>query len=196
MQNKVIIIVLVVAVLLVGGIVVSRNSGTNQKDVASNNNTAMEKDKMMADEKMEQDKMMANNEAMANKDSMTKDGDKMMENKDAMMQKSAGTYVDYSESVLSQAQEATKSGRKAVIFFHASWCPNCIAADKAFKSALSGGSFPENITVIKTDYDSQTELKKKYGITGQHTFVQVDGSGNQITKWIGGDVAELSSKTK
>ncbi len=38
---------------------------------------------------------------------------------------------------------------------------------------------------VKTDYDTERELKKKYGVTYQHTFVQVDAQGNQIKKWGG-----------
>ena len=68
-----------------------------------------------------------------------------------------------------------------VLFFHASWCPTCKSAD----SAISGGTLPEGLTVLKVDYDSETELKKKYGVTYQHTFVQVDKDGNQLKKWTG-----------
>jgi hypothetical protein len=42
------------------------------------------------------------------------------------------------------------------------------------------------VTILKTDYDKETELKKKYGVTYQHTLVQVDKSGNMIKKWSGG----------
>jgi len=40
----------------------------------------------------------------------------------------------------------------------------------------------------KTDYDTQTELKERYEVVAQHTFVQVDENGDLVTKWIGGDV--------
>jgi hypothetical protein len=46
-------------------------------------------------------------------------------------------------------------------------------------------SIPAGITILKTDYDSETELKKKYGVTTQHTLVQVDKDGNLIKKWSG-----------
>jgi hypothetical protein len=35
------------------------------------------------------------------------------------------------------------------------------------------------------DYDNSDELKKKYGVTYQHTLVQVDKDGNLIKKWSG-----------
>jgi hypothetical protein len=43
---------------------------------------------------------------------------------------------------------------------------------------------------LKVDYESSTELKKKYGVTYQHTLVQVDAQGNMITKWSGGNTLE------
>lgn len=113
-----------------------------------------------------------------------------------MMAGTAGAYVDYSPEALASAQADQKDGRKVVLFFHAPWCPYCVAADKDFKAALSADTFPQNVTLLKTDYDSQTELKRKYGVTTQHTFVQIDSSGNQITKWISGESAELGTKVK
>jgi hypothetical protein len=35
------------------------------------------------------------------------------------------------------------------------------------------------------DYDNSTALKQKYGVTMQHTLVQVDAKGNLIAKWTG-----------
>lgn len=78
---------------------------------------------------------------------------------------------------------------KSVIFFHAPWCPYCKAADKEFIDHAQ--EIPAEVAVIKVDYDSNTELKQKYGVTYQHTFVQVDKEGNQITKWNGGDIENL-----
>ncbi len=106
---------------------------------------------------------------------------------------STSTYVDYSPQVLTDAETAQKSGRKVVLFFHANWCPFCIAADKDFRANIGTDKFPKNVTLIKTDYDSQTELKNKYGVNHQHTFVQIDSNGNQITKWISGETPELNT---
>jgi hypothetical protein len=41
------------------------------------------------------------------------------------------------------------------------------------------------VSILKVDYDKETELKKKYGVTYQHTLVQVDKDGNLIKKWSG-----------
>lgn len=107
------------------------------------------------------------------------------------MEKKAGAYVEYSVQALS---EAAKNNGKAVLFFHAKWCPFCKTADQAFSSRTQ--EIPAGVTVLKTDYDTEKELRTKYGVTYQHTFVQVDANGNQITKWNGGDIETLKSNIK
>ncbi len=90
-------------------------------------------------------------------------------------------YLTYSEENLARA---TEDDRKAVIFFAASWCPMCIEAEKDFKANFD--KVPTDVTILKTDYDTSTDLKAKYDITMQDTFVQVDSQGNEITKWNSG----------
>lgn len=98
-------------------------------------------------------------------------------------------YVTYSQAAFDAA-----AGKKRVLFFHAPWCPTCRPADAAFQkdSAL----IPESVVLFKTDYDTSTDLKKKYNVTYQHTFVQVDASGNAVTKWNGGQITELIANIK
>lgn len=84
--------------------------------------------------------------------------------------------------------------RKRVLFFHAAWCPYCREADAEF--SVNGNKIPDNAVVLKTDYDSETELKRKYGVTSQHTFVQVDAAGNAVVKWNGGAIEALSANLK
>ncbi len=103
---------------------------------------------------------------------------------------SAGSYIPYSEDKIVLA-----SSGPVVLFFRASWCPTCRALDVNIKSNLS--NIPKGVTILDVDYDIYKELKKKYGVTYQHTLVQVDSSGNQITKWSGGStLIDLISKIK
>ena len=96
----------------------------------------------------------------------------------------AGSYVNYSEQAFAGA-----SDQERVYFFHANWCPTCRVADKDFTS--NAGNIPANVVVFKTDYDAETELKKKFGVVNQHTFVLVDSSGEKIDSWNGGGVQQL-----
>lgn len=106
------------------------------------------------------------------------------------MMKESARYIEYSAANL---KKATEEG-KAVLFFHATWCPTCKVANEAFTNNSS--QIPEGVTVLKTDYDSQKDLKAKYGITYQHTFVQVNSEGNELAKWNGGDIDELVKNIK
>jgi len=87
-----------------------------------------------------------------------------------------GVYTDYDSALLGQTENT-------VLFFHASWCPSCRAADAAL---LNEDFAQSDITLLKVDFDTARDLRKKYGVTGQHTFVQVDKDGELITKWSGG----------
>lgn len=175
-MNKKIITIALVALIILGGMVAVIISKQNNKELTSEQ-TQQNDQRMMA-----QDEIPEKQEITPTLD----------EN----VQASASTYLDYSPEVIEVAKTAQKSGRRVVLFFHANWCPFCIAADKNFKANIHTDEFPKNITLIKTDYDTQTELKKKYGVTYQHTFVQIDSDGNQLTKWIGGETTELAKNIK
>ncbi len=178
MQTKVLgIVVGLIVVVAVGYGIVSRNN--KKTEVASN--TVQQDTHTKAEEAMNKDESMMKDEKMAGKDKMA-EGEMMAKH---------GSYLDYSTETVAAEQ---KAGHKVVLFFHAVWCPFCKAADAAFKAKLD--QIPTGITILKTDYDSQAALKQKYGVTYQHTFVQIDASGNQVTKWNGGDIDNLKTNLK
>lgn len=126
----------------------------------------------------------------------------MMKKEDELMtQKTDGNiiansrYVEYSKVAL---EKATTNRR--VLFFYASWCPTCKPADASFTQNAS--KIPENVTLLRVNYNDpdtdqeEKELAKKYGITYQHTFVQIDSTGKEVTKWNGGQIDELLSNIK
>lgn len=115
--------------------------------------------------------------------------EKDQETETAMEPASDGRYIKYSKEAVASA---IAQGKTVVLFFHASWCPTCIAADKDITQNLS--TLPENIVVFKVDYDGNPELKKQYNVTYQHTFVEIDSDMNEVQSWNGGGVAELVSK--
>lgn len=96
----------------------------------------------------------------------------------------AGSYTDYEPEKIPKAKY-----QPTVLFFHASWCPTCRALDKDIKMNI-GDIVDGGLIILKTNYDTEKELKKKYGVTFQHTFVQVDEDGNLIKKWSGGNTLE------
>lgn len=86
----------------------------------------------------------------------------------------SGSYIDYKDGVI----EAT-AGTK-ILFFHAPWCPQCRQAEESIKST----TLPDNLTIIKVDYDSRQDLRQKYGVTLQTTFVKVDDKGEKQDSFV------------
>lgn len=154
--------------------------------------------------KKEGENMMKDDSSMMNKDEAMKGGSgKMLDdgsvkvgvdiNVDtgAMMKKNdgatmkkdpsmtaKGTYETYSADKLALAQNG-----KVVLFFKASWCPTCKAVDADILAHLN--AIPSGAHILIVDYDTSSDLKKKYGVTYQHTFVQVDAEGAMLKKWSG-----------
>jgi thiol-disulfide isomerase/thioredoxin len=92
----------------------------------------------------------------------------------------AGQYIPYG------AYESTAdefSDTNVVLFFNAAWCSTCKVARDNFESSLD--QIPSDLTIVVVDFDNATELRKLYGVTVQHTFVQIDASGEAIGKWSG-----------
>jgi thiol-disulfide isomerase/thioredoxin len=100
-----------------------------------------------------------------------------MEKADTMMK--AGSYEAYAPEKVMLASAT----HDVVLFFRASWCPTCRALDSDIKANLS--KIPGSLAILDVNYDNSTALKQKYGVTYQHTFVQVDKDGNLIKKWSG-----------
>lgn len=176
MNKNILIGIAVIAVILIaGGIYIS--SQDNQE--ASSRQT---QSPTKPDAKVEQ----AENKMDRSDPELTDD-----QTTDSQLWAGFGAYKDYSAETLKSEQEA---GRTIVLFFHAPWCPFCKEADAAFLEKVD--QIPQGVTVFKTDYDSNTDLKKKYGVTYQHTFVQIDSNGKQISKWTGGDIDALIKNLK
>jgi thioredoxin 1 len=82
------------------------------------------------------------------------------------------------------------------LFFHADRCPACVRAEKNF---LASG-IPEDLNLIKVDYDDNPELREQYGILSQTSYVYVKPDGSLISSWVGsmsiGDILENIEKSK
>lgn len=177
-------VVVIISLLALSGCSLLVPGATTPSPSPSSDQTLQEttsEDVMMQDEQMDKDDAMMESNKM--------ESEKMMDGDDKMMDQSSSRYQDYSPEAFAAA-----SGKKRVLFFHASWCPTCKAADQQITSALD--TIPEDVVVFKTDYDTNTQLRNQHGVTYQHTFVQVDASGDQVTKWNGGATKEIISNTQ
>lgn len=88
-------------------------------------------------------------------------------------------FVDLS---VYQTDPSVYAEKRVVYFFHATWCPTCRTLEKDIKANI--GSIPQDVVVVKTDFDSEQQLREQYGVTVQHTLVQVKADGSLIGKWV------------
>lgn len=91
-----------------------------------------------------------------------------------------GNYISY-ENYAASADQYSDS--KVVLFFNAVWCSTCKQARGNFESSLT--EIPENLTVVVVDFDNSIELRKKYAVSVQHTFVEINNAGEAVGKWSG-----------
>lgn len=126
--------------------------------------------------------IMDKEDSMKKEDLMNKDD--TME-KEKTMEDKVWVYADYLPELVSNAKW------NIVLFFHANWCPACVSIEKNILS----NKIPSDLTLLKVDYDNSTELKTKYGVLAQTTFVQVDSKWNMIKKWVSArNLADIVSK--
>ena len=186
MKKEIIIAGIVVLVLIGGGWYIANQQSQQAQQVKM----AQEKAAMKAkeDAAMEEKK---DKEAMEKKNAvMEKTNDGKIMDKNA-----SSRYVPYSKAMYDAA-----SSKRRVLYFYATWCPSCKIANSDFTA--NPGKIPEDVIVLRVNYnDPDTDqdekgLAKKYGITYQHTFVQVDNTGKEMSKWNGGQTDELLTNAK
>lgn len=85
-------------------------------------------------------------------------------------------YREYDEGGL-----RTLTGSRILLFFHADWCPTC----RNFEKQIGEATLPKDVIIYKVDYDTATELKKKYSILSQSTWVQIDIDWAMYKRWLG-----------
>lgn len=134
-----------------------------------------DKNAMMKKDAEKEDAMMDENQIKKDEGAMMKK-EESMEKEEAMM--AVGAYTDHASNNLPASILA--DGNTKVLFFHAAWCPTCRNAEAELMQWYADQGFP--LTVYKINYDNETDLKSRYGVTYQHTFVKVDGQGNLIQK--------------
>ena len=148
-------------------------------DAVSDDDDSAEGDEMEDKEEMMDDDKDAmdgdDKEEMMDDDHSGDDADEMEDKEEMMDDASAGTFAPYT----AEAAVATDDN-KVVLAFLADWCPSC----RSFEADITAeaANIPAGLTVLRVDYDLETELKEKYGVTGQHTFVQIDADGELVMK--------------
>jgi len=166
------------ALALVGVIYVSAKTDAPQMREAEKMAESTDMD-MKKEERMKANDMKDGMKDDGMKDDMMDDGSMMDDSKDMDSAMMKGSYEAYAPEKIARAETGD-----VVLFFHASWCPSCRVLGSDIEKNVA--SIPAGVTILKVDYDKEAELKKKYGVTYQHTLVQVAADGSMITKWSGG----------
>lgn len=104
----------------------------------------------------------------------------------APQSKEAGRYIAYSPDAVA------KSSGQRILFFHASWCPQC----RQLETSIKAGEIPDGVTIFKVDYDSNQKLRQQYGVTIQTTLVLLDEKGNEMKKYVAYDHPSLDAIVK
>ena len=92
--------------------------------------------------------------------------------------KVVGRYEEYNPD-----QFPFDVGIKPILFFFAGWDEKSRGLDINITTNID--QIPDNVVILKTDYDRRVSLKNKYKVTKPNTFVQTDRSGKIIKSWLG-----------
>lgn len=124
------------------------------------------------------------------------DGDRMSSSTASLSASSAGStitgrktsgktaYLAYTDGVIG-------NGEPSLLFFHASWCPSCKQSDKDLKALYNAGT--PKLNTYRVDYDSSLDLRKRYDVVQQHSFVLIDGKGTALKTLLGTTSEELAT---
>lgn len=124
-----------------------------------------------------------NDSCIESEDSIANDLPKT-DNSNSVSEISKGSYVDYDVETFAKSSDS-----KRILFFHATWCPQCRALDESLKEA----DIPDGVAIFKVDYDKNQDLRKKYGVTIQTTLVRVDNQDNKSELYVAYDSPTYTS---
>lgn len=82
-----------------------------------------------------------------------------------------------------QYDKTIASGKPAVVYLHADWCPTC-RAQQPIVDKLSKDPQLKNVTIFVADFDKEMALEKSLKVTQQSTFV-VFKQGHEVTRSTG-----------
>ena len=87
-----------------------------------------------------------------------------------------GAYIDFSNEAF-----VGSAGTKRILFFYSDQIPKSVTLGQEI--TLLSDQIPENVTILRVNYDSESELKTKYNTTTPNVLIQVDTDGKEISRW-------------
>jgi thioredoxin 1 len=174
LKKTIIISVAILAVVV--GIVVYNNTQNRSESESKNDEILRKNEISVVTKKEETITDLKSDPIMENSDSENPITEKPtpligeMEPKTKTVTAESG-YIKYDETKLTNAEYG-----RVVLFFHAAWCPSCRGLEKDILD--NKDKIPKDLLIMKVEYDTNQDLRKKYQIVQQHTLVLVDQSGN------------------
>ncbi|TDY27097.1 thiol-disulfide isomerase/thioredoxin [Paraburkholderia sp. BL6665CI2N2] len=101
----------------------------------------------------------------------------------ALLAASATAFAGEVPFTQASFDQTVSSGRPAVVYLHASWCPTC-RVQKPIVDRLSADPKLKQVTIFIADYDAETKLKRELKVTQQSTFV-VFRNGHEVARSTG-----------
>lgn len=103
----------------------------------------------------------------------------------------ADRYLEFSPETLAAAHTREDT---VVLYFWAPWCSTCSTLDHDLIEGVA--AVPDGITLLRVNYDQASELKERYSVAIQHTFVQLNETNEAKMVWVGGEIDELVENLK
>jgi thiol:disulfide interchange protein len=107
----------------------------------------------------------------------------------AISQELAPDYYTYSPAGV---EKALAEGQRVVLYFWAPWCSSCSSVDLDLLARKA--QVPLGVKMFRVSYDKEHELRQKYAITVQHSFVQIDQNYHSLQHWVGGEMDEVAER--
>jgi len=85
-----------------------------------------------------------------------------------------GVYGEYGD-------EDVEGFENKILFFTAPWCPSCTEVHENIIEEQK--EIPADVAIIRVDFDNDVQLREKYGVDKQHTFILIDENGEEISRW-------------
>lgn len=86
-------------------------------------------------------------------------------------------YGIYSPAAVAKAKQENKD---VALFFHSKTCGSCAQLNKDIEA--NGEELPEDLVVLKTDWDDYQALAKQYNVEKYHTVAFLDGDTSNNVK--------------
>jgi len=159
-----------------------RESIDSKNPTVANTNVTDEMEKSEVMMKKEDENMDDSEEEMMDKPDKTMEKDLVAIDTEPI-KVSKGTYATYNANAV-----ANSNADDIVLFFKANWCPSCNALNKNITANMN--SIPAGTEIYTVDFDTSQDLRKKYGVTTQHTLVHIKSDGTMINKFTGNPTLE------